>query len=86
MSEESKSTKTVCPNCLGEAIREGNKIICETCDATFTFTKTGGARLKEIGRLDSIEQRLNRVESLLPGEELESKESDEPEESSILGD
>lgn len=96
MSEESK--KTNCPNCLGPAVKEGKTIICEVCDATFTFTKTGGAKVKEIGRLDNIEKRLDRLDSLLPGEEPQSDDKpvlppeeqvanyDEPEESSILGD
>ena len=87
MTEEPTTTKIVCPNCQGEAVKEGNKIICETCDATFTFTKTGGAKLKAIGRLDDIEQRLDRVESLLPGEEPQSVEDpiEETQEQSILG-
>jgi len=93
MAEEPK--KANCPNCLGPAIKEGNKIICEICDATFTFTKTGGTKVKDLGRLNSIEERLDRVESLLPGQEpdpaklkpdpanLESDPTDN--ESSILG-
>lgn len=68
--------KWTCPNCQGPAIKEGNKIICVVCDATFTVTMTGGAKVKDIGRLDNFEQRLSRVESLLPGEE--STEDDEP--------
>lgn len=85
MTEELK--KTSCPNCLGPAIKEGNKIICENCDATFTYTKTGGAKVKEIGRLENLEKRMEHVESLLPGQEPDPVESDEPEEeeSSILG-
>jgi len=87
MSEEPTSTKTVCPNCQGEAIKEGNKVICEKCDATFTITRTGGARLKEIGRMDDIEQRLDRLDELFPVEEpqQDDKPEDEPEEQSILG-
>lgn len=84
MSEEPKQTN--CPNCLGQAIKEGNKIICETCDATFTFTKTGGAKLKEIGKLNDHEERISHLESLLPGQEPEPKPKDKPEEPSILGD
>jgi len=84
MLEEPKRIN--CPNCLGQAIKEGNKIICETCDATFTYTKTGGAKLKEIGRLDNIEKRMDRIESLLPGQEPEPEPDDKPEEPSILGD
>lgn len=87
MAEESK--KATCPNCLGEAIKEGNKIICEICDATFTFTKTGGARIKEIGRLNALEERMERTENLLQGllpePAPEPKPGDEPEEPPILG-
>jgi len=93
MPEELK--KVSCPNCLGHASKEGNKIICEVCDATFTFKKTGGAKVQEIGRLDSIEERLEHVESLLPGQEPDPDELEpdpaalepepEEEETSLLG-
>lgn len=89
MSEEPKQTKEAyCPNCQKPSIREGNKIICERCDATFTIIKTGGAKVKDIGRLNSLEDRMDRVESLLPGQEPEPEPDEpvEPEESSILGD
>lgn len=82
-----ESKKIVCPNCLGPAIKEGNKIICENCDATFTFTKTSGAKLETIGRLEAVEKRLDRIDSLLPGEEPEvSEETSDDDEPSILGD
>ena len=68
MSEELKK-KVVCPNCGAMAIKEGSEIVCETCDATYSFKKTGGVKVVDIGRLDSIEERLNRVESLLPGQD-----------------
>ena len=86
MQEEPKQTN--CPNCLGQAIKEGKKIICEACDATFTYTKTGGAKVKEIGKLNDHEERISRLESLLPGQEPEPepKQNNGPEESSILGD
>ena len=60
------ATKVSCPNCCEPAIREGNVITCEKCDAAFTFKKTGGAKVKNIGRLDSLEERMQRVEGLLP--------------------
>ena len=94
MTEEPTPTKTVCPNCQGEAIKEGNKIICEKCDATFTITRTGSAKVKEIGRLDSLEKRLDRVESILPVHEPDPAklepdpaklEPDPADEESILG-
>lgn len=83
MSEKTK--KIVCPNCGARAIKDGNKIVCESCDATYSFKKTGGAKVLDIGRLDSIESRLSHVESLLPGQDPDPAEPDEPEEDSLLG-
>jgi len=84
MSEEPK--KIVCPNCGTRAIKEGSKIVCETCDATFELKKTGGAKVVELGRLDSFEQRLKRVESLLPGQDPpEPVTNDDNEDDSVLG-
>lgn len=80
-----ESKKVFCPNCLGEAIKEGNKIICQVCDATFTFTKTGAAKVEKIGRLDSLEKRVDRIETFIPGQEPDSSDNDDPEEHSILG-
>lgn len=81
MTEETKQIN--CPNCLEPAIKEGNKIICEACDATFTITRTGGAKVKEIGKLNDHEERISHLESLLSGQEPEPepKQNDEPEES-----
>ena len=76
MPEETK--KIVCPNCGAEAVKDGTKIVCETCDATYSFKKTGGAKVVDIGRLDSIEGRLDRVESLLPGQEPDPPDPDAP--------
>lgn len=94
----SEPKKISCPNCSGIAVMEGNVITCESCDATFKFTKTGGSKVKEIGRLDSIEKRLDRLDGLLPGEEpnptdLEPNPADlepdpadlEPDPDSLLG-
>lgn len=82
-------TEVSCPNCLGPAIREGNKITCESCDAVFTFTKTGVAKLKDIGRLNALEERMDRQENLLQGllpeSEPKPEPKDEPKEDSILG-
>ena len=62
-------TKISCPNCSSIAIKDGDVVVCESCDATFKVTKVGGAKLKEMGRLDVIDKRLDRIESLLPGGE-----------------
>ena len=93
MAEEPK--KVSCPNCLGPAIKEGNKIICETCDAEFTFTKTGGAKVTKLGPIEDHEQRIKKLESLIPGQEPDPAKLDpdpadlEPDpaaqESSLLG-
>ena len=52
-----------CPNCDGKAVKEGNKIICDTCDATFTLTRTGAAKVADVGRFQTIEDRLDKIES-----------------------
>ncbi len=54
MAKENKPA--YCPNCHKPAIRQGNEIICETCDATFTITKKDGAKVKQIGRIEQVEQ------------------------------
>jgi len=93
MPEPEEPKKVSCPNCSAIAIKEGNKIICEVCDATFTITKTGGAKLKEIGKLNDHEERISRLESLSPEEpdpatlepDPANLEPDPNEEPSILG-
>lgn len=88
-----ESKKISCPNCSGIAVKDGDVIICESCDATFKVTIVGGARLKEIGRLDAIEERLDRLDSLWPGDEPDparlepdpAKLEPDPAENSLLG-
>jgi len=65
-----KETTMYCPNCGRAAIREGNNLTCEACDAVFVFKRTGPT-VKQVGRLKAIEDRLDKVESLLPGGEPE---------------
>ena len=81
------SDKIPCPNCLEPAEKIGNKIICQACDSTFVITKTGGAKVKEIGWKEKIEERLGILEVGLVGDgepaaeaevEAESK-AEEPE-------
>ncbi len=85
MSNEKK--KIPCPNCGGEAEKEGNKIVCEKCDATFTLTRTGAARVADVGRFQTIEDRLDKIESNLPGQEPEPDPEPEPDQSdsNLLG-
>lgn len=65
--------KAICPNCQQEAIKDGDEIVCEHCDATFKVTRTGGARVRQIGRLNSLEERVARLEMSLPTDEPESE-------------
>ena len=89
---DNEKTAVQCPNCQGPAIKEGNKITCEPCDATFTITKTGGARVKETGKIEDHETRLKKVEDKLFGGNTEPahngeiiEEPEEPEENIIPG-
>lgn len=66
---EMSETSVYCPSCGSLAYREGKNIVCEKCDATFEFKKTGAAQVRDIGRLQSLEERMDHVESLLPGQE-----------------
>lgn len=54
--------KAICPNCGGSAEKEGNEITCEKCDATFKITAKERKQVKTVGRLESIEQRVGRLE------------------------
>lgn len=64
------SVKVNCPSCKSVAIKDGNKIICDDCDSTFEIKRTGGAKVVDVGRLDTLEQRVDRhgelLASLLP--------------------
>jgi len=71
MAKETEQTKAAayCPNCQRPAIKEGNEIFCEACDATFAISRTAGARVKKMGELEEIRGRLERIEASLPGDE-----------------
>ena len=56
------SEKVQCPNCLEPAEKVGNKITCTACDSVLTITRTGGAKLAEIGWKEKIEERLGILE------------------------
>lgn len=57
----------ICPNCNGPAVREGDEITCEKCDAVF-IVKQKEVKVKQIGKLDDLEQRVGRLEGLHGGE------------------
>ncbi len=81
--------KVQCPNCLGDAEKSGNQIICAACDAVFKITKTGSAKAVELGRVEKLEGRVGALEELLtpepipgdgePGGEQEIDEQEEEE-------
>lgn len=75
MAKEEKNKITFCPNCQQPAIRQGNEITCEACDATFTITKKDGAKVKQIGRIELLEQDVAALKAKVSGEELEPKEN-----------
>ena len=62
-SEKPKSA--TCPNCQEPAVRTGDEITCEICDATFTITKKAGVKVKEMGPMQSIRDRLARLEATI---------------------
>lgn len=73
MSEKTKIC--FCPNCQSPAIRDGNEIICEECDATYKVEKVDGAKVKSTGRLQQIEERIEKLEKSI----LEDEDQPEPE-------
>lgn len=73
MTEEKQKAVT-CPNCQGPAIRTGNEITCEACDATYTITKKDGAKVKKLGQIRDHEERLKKIESTIFAEEPEAQE------------
>lgn len=68
---EDKKQATLCPNCQQPAIKQGNQIICEKCDATFEIRKTGAAKVKELGRIEKIEKDIAEIKTQLPAQEPE---------------
>jgi len=78
MSEE-KPKACVCPSCQQPALQTGNEIACEHCDAVFVVTKKQGAKLKQLGPIDDLRQRVERLESLAQEVPEEKPEEDESE-------
>lgn len=79
---ELKPKPAHCPNCDQSAIRIGNEITCETCDAIFVVNKKGESRVKEIGILDRLKSVEQKIDKLLPAEpepkpEMELQPDDE---------
>lgn len=78
--------KIQCPNCLGEAEKTGDKIICVTCDATFKITRTGAAAVVKIGQVEALEGRVKALEAKLspPADPTPGKPAPEDVEEDIL--
>ena len=72
--------KVQCPNCLGDAEKEGKLIICLTCDAVFEIKKTGAAKVVKLGELEELKGRVDALEALLaPEPELDEQSLAEAE-------
>lgn len=73
-------TKAIsCPNCGKPAMRTGNDITCESCDAEFVITKKQETQVKGIGRIDDHEKRLQALEQLAASKEPQKAEPEEEE-------
>ena len=65
----------LCPNCQQMATKAGNEITCERCDAVFVVTKKQGAKLKQIGAIEDLTERVAKLESLIPDDEPQPEEA-----------
>lgn len=79
MANEEQPKACNCPNCLSPALRTGNEITCEICDAVFTITKKQGAKVKTLGPIDDHERRISALEGKQGPQEPEPKSTQEPE-------
>ena len=75
-SGEGKKIKH-CPNCGDTNIKQkGNEVLCLSCECIFEISNKGEARVKKIGALDEIHERLDKIEqTVYKSDELD--ESDE---------
>jgi len=80
---EQENDKKVCPNCQLPALWDGTKLVCEPCDVTFVLKPGGGARVAQVGRVESLENRMDQVEKAIgavePAEPEPVVEGQEPE-------
>lgn len=75
-----ETTATICPNCQKPALRTGDEITCENCDAVFTITKKQEAKVKEFGLIQNHEERITQLEKFIP-EGSAIQQQTEPEQS-----
>lgn len=53
-----------CPNCGEVAQKVGNVITCVDCDSVFKITKTGSAKVAQVGWKEEMEGRVKLLEDL----------------------
>jgi len=77
-------TECHCPNCNGPAMKEEDEITCAACDATF-IVKQKEIKVKQIGTIEDLSKRVQRLEGLLPGQPPDKEKPAPPKESSEDG-
>lgn len=71
-------TKAIsCPNCGKPAIRTGNEIACEHCDAEFVITKKQETQVKQFGKIEDHENRIAKLEAAASSTEPQKIESED---------
>lgn len=81
---EQEAKASFCPSCQGLAMKTGNEIACESCDAVFIITKKDGARVKEMGPIADHEERITALEGKAPkAEEQEPEQVKDDEDGEI---
>jgi len=83
-----ETTATICPNCQKPALRTGDEITCENCDAVITITKKQEGRVKNFGKIQDHENRIEQLEGIIEKaglsksqtpQQTESEQSEEDE-------
>jgi len=76
-----ETTATICPNCQKPALRSGDEITCENCDATFTITKKQEGRVKDFGKIQDHDKRIERIEGIIEKAGLSKSQTPQQSES-----
>ena len=75
-----------CPNCGKPAEKNGNKITCVECDATFTITQDKTARVEKTGVITDLQNRVSALEGNKPAEPDPAEDLDDQEPAADLDD
>ena len=78
-SKMSETKAISCPSCGKPAMRTGNEITCEHCDAEFVITKKQETQVKQFGRMDDHETRLKKLEDAAFSTAQQKPETEEEE-------